>query len=121
MLIWQAHFESTFAFQLYLAYCLHNQRIDVNQNNKITNCSVRECPTRFFQTFVFLSLQPIIAEDYSDPKDVVRVAQQGGLVIPPESPDQIARPPEDDYSVPYDAQKVIERKSRIYIYANYSG
>lgn len=53
--------------------------------------------------------RPIIAEDYSDPKDVVRAAQQSGVVIPPETPDHVARPPEDDYSVPYDAQKVIEQ------------
>ncbi|XP_071479401.1 uncharacterized protein [Diadema antillarum] len=55
-----------------------------------------------------VSKKPIVIDDYSDPKDVLKAVQESGMVIPPEKPEVgHPYPPEDDYSVPYEAQKMI--------------
>lgn len=50
-------------------------------------------------------------DDYSDPKDVLKAVQESGMVIPPQKPEMVQPYPEDDYSVPYEAQRMIKSKS----------
>lgn len=52
----------------------------------------------------------MICDDYSDPKDVLRAVQEGGYQIPAEGPIPDKPYVEDDYSVPYEAQKLIQRE-----------
>ncbi|XP_072037956.1 uncharacterized protein [Amphiura filiformis] len=53
--------------------------------------------------------KPIICDDYSDPKDVLRAVKDGGYQIPAEGPIPDKPYVEDDYSVPYEAQKLIQQ------------
>nr|XP_054755885.1 SH2 domain-containing adapter protein F-like [Lytechinus pictus] len=55
-------------------------------------------------------------DDYSDPKDVLKAVQESGMVIPPQKPEMVHHYPEDDYSVPYEPQRMLKKKSIYFIY-----
>ena len=54
-------------------------------------------------------MQPIVLDDYSDPKDVLKAAMDSGIIPPRPEGHNLNRPyAEDDYSVPYE---MVKRKS----------
>ena len=60
---------------------------------------------------LFCSPQPVVLDDYSDPKDVLKSSVDGGpLPMGPEGPLSNQPYAEDDYSVPYG---VIKRKLKV--------
>ncbi|XP_022104660.1 SH2 domain-containing adapter protein F-like isoform X4 [Acanthaster planci] len=54
---------------------------------------------------------PIVLDDYSDPKDVLKAAMESGFIPPRTEGHNVSRPyAEDDYSVPYEMIKHLKKQ-----------